>query len=134
VSNFLYPAAKQLLLEGSLNWLSDPIYAILLDTKFYTVSPNHASLADIQEQAFIASSAILTGRTTVNGVADADDANFGSVKGSMVRALVLVKDGGTAIQSKLIAYIDTALNLPYNPDGRNLTIAWDQGPSRIFSL
>ena len=122
------------MLEGSLNWLSDPIYAILLDTSQYQVSPHHASLADVPQAAFIASSSIFTGRTTVNGVADADDAIFGPVKGNIIEALIIVKDGGTALQSKLIAYIDTAMNLPHNPDGRNLTIVWDNGNSKIFAL
>ena len=124
-----------MLLEAQLNWLSDPIYAILLDTNFYTFSPNHASLADIDASAFIRSSAILTGRTSLDGAADANDLSFDPVIGGpIIRAMILVKDGGTAIASKLIAYIDQAVNLPYTPDGRQIVVIWDNAPNRIFHI
>lgn len=124
-----------MLLEAQLNWLSDPIYAILLDTTYYTFSPNHASLADIDSHAFIASSAYLTGRTSLLGAADATDLDFDPITGGpIIRAMILVKDGGTAINSKLVAYIDQAYNLPYTPDGRNIVVIWDNGPNRIFHI
>lgn len=134
MANFVYPSAKQLLLTAQLNWESDPIYGILLNTAYYTPSLNHTSLADIDSQAFIVSSGIMTGRTSLNGVADATDLIFPATIGPIVGACILVKDGGTAIQSKLIAYIDTALNLPYTPDGREIALQWDNGPNRIFAL
>lgn len=132
--NFIYPAAKQAMLQAQINWLTDPIYGILLNTNYYTPSPNHATLADIQAHAFIASSAHLTGRTALLGAADADDLPFLNVTGPIIEAMILVKDGGTAIGSPLIAYIDTAANLPYTPDGRAIVIQWDNGPNRIFHL
>lgn len=123
------------MLEGQLNWLTDPIYAILLDTANYTFSPNHQTLADIDGSAFIVSSDVLTGRTTANGVADADDVTFASPSsGPVMSALILVKDGGTAITSKLIAYIDTAAGLPYTPDGLTIAVQWSNGANRIFAL
>lgn len=135
MSNQIYPRCKQALLEGSIAWLTDPIYAILLDTTYYTYSPNHATLADIAAPAFLASSPILTGRTTTNGVADADAVRFDPlVGGPIVTALVLVKDGGTDITSPLLAYIDTANALPYTPDGAAILVEWSNGPSRIFAL
>lgn len=135
MANQFYPAAKQLLLEGQLNWLTDPIYAILLDTNYYTFSANHQSLADIDGLAFLASSGLLTGRTTTNGVADADDLVFSAITGGpTIQALVLVKDGGTALASKLIAYIDTAAGLPYEPNGSALGVQWSNSEKRIFAL
>lgn len=134
MANFVYPSAKQLLLEGQLNWLSDQIYGILLNTQYYTASPAHTSLADIDAQAFVVSSSVLTGRTAANGVADADDITMPPTTGPVCQALILVKDGGTAIQSKLIAYIDTAQGLPFTPTGGAILFAWDDGPNRIFAL
>lgn len=122
------------MLTGSLNWLTDPIYGILINTAYYTPSPAHTSLEDIVAQAFVKSSAVMTGRTVVNGVADADDLPFISVTGPTIEAMVLVRDGGTAIGSPLIAYIDTASNLPYIPDGRSIVLQWDNGPHKIFAL
>lgn len=134
MANLVYPSAKQLLLSAGLNWLSDPIYAILLNTAYYTASPAHVSLADVDSSAFVVSSPVLTGRTALNGVADADDVTFPAVSGSLCQALILVKDGGTALQSKLIAYIDTAQGFPFNPSGTAALFAWDDGPNRIFAL
>ena len=132
--NILFPSAKQLFLEAGLNWLTDPLYAILVDTRSYVLSPAHTSLADVDEGAFLVSSQVLTGRTSVNGVADADDLGFSPYTGAPATALLLVKDGGTAHQSKLIAYFDTLAGLPYVPDGKQITVTWDDGPARIFSL
>lgn len=118
-----------------MNWLSDPIYGILLDTNFYTFSPAHTSLEDLVAQAFVQSSGHLTGRTSVAGIADADDLPFPAITGGpIIKALILVRDGGTAQNSPLIAYIDTAVALPYTPDGRNIVVQWDNGPNKIFSL
>ena len=133
--NTLYTSAKQMLLEAQLNWLTDPVYGILLNSAFYTFSPNHSSLADIDSEAFIRSSNYLTGRTALNGAADADDLPFDAIEGGpIVTAMILVKDGGTASSTKLIAYIDQAVNLPYTPDGRNILVVWDNAPSRIFRI
>jgi len=122
------------MLSASLNWLTNPIYGILIDTNHYTPSPAHQSLEDVPAAAFVKSSAVMTGRTVLNGAADADDLLFQSVTGPRIEALLLVRDGGTAIGSPLIAYIDTANNLPYLPDGQSIVIQWDNGPNKIFSL
>ena len=133
--NTLYPYAKQLLLEAQINWLADPIYAILLDTSYYTYSPNHTSLEDINASAFIRSSSYLTGRSSSWAWPTRTDLSFEPVTGGpMIRAMILVKDGGTAPPSKLVAYVDQAVNLPYTPDGRNIVVVWDNGPNRIFHL
>jgi hypothetical protein len=132
--NIVYPAAKQLMLEAGLNWLTDPIYGILLDTRKYEVSLAHSSLADIDEGAFLVASSVMTGRTCEGGAADADDLGFPSYTGAPATALILVRDGGTALQSKLIAYMDTLNGLPFVPDGDSVIVEWDNGPARIFSL
>lgn len=123
-----------MMLEGQLNWLTDPIYAILLDTVYYAASDAHTSLADIDSDAFVVSSPVLTGRTAVNGVADAADVEFPPVIHGACQAVILVKDGGTALQSKLIAYIDTAVGLPIIPANTTIRFTWDDGPNRIFAL
>lgn len=124
-----------MLLEAQLNWLTDPIYAILMTSTRYTFSPNHVSLADIDGDAFIASSPVLTGRTTTDGAADAEDISFDPVLGGpIIDCMILVRDGGTAANSKLVAYIDQAYNLPYTPDGRQIVVIWDNGPNRIFHV
>lgn len=134
MANVIYPSAKEMLLSAQLNWLSDPIYAILIDTTHYTYSANHTSLADVDSEAFVTSSPYLTGKTVLNGAADADDLTFPAATGAVCAAMILVKDGGTALQSKLIAYIDYALGLPYTPEGKAVVFQWDDGPNRVLHL
>jgi len=121
-------------LSAQLDWLSDPIYAILIDTNCYTLSLAHTSLADVDASAFVVSSPIMTGRTCPNGVADAANLVFPATSGSIIQACLIVLDGGTALQSKLIAYIDTATGMPVGPNGGDITVQWDNATNKIFKL
>jgi hypothetical protein len=135
VSDAIYPAAKEGFLSNTLNWLTDPIVCVLVGTADYTYSAAHATLADVPLAARIAVSGTLANRTASLGVADANDVTFGTVYGSVVNAVVLCSDTGTDINSPLVAYLDKAVaGLPLQPNGNPITIAWDNGSSRIFVL
>lgn len=135
MANHIYPTAKQRFLSGQLNWLTDPISAVLVGTQYYTYSDAHATLLDLPVAARIAASGTLTNRTAVLGVADADDTSFGSVIGNPAQAVVLAMDTGVDATSYLVAYIDTAgSTLPVNPDGSVISLAWSNGAFKIFSL
>jgi hypothetical protein len=130
----LYPAAKEKFLGGQLNWLTDPVVAVLVGTQYYTYSDAHATLLDLPLTARIAvTTGTLTGRTATLGVADADDASFGSVIGNMGNAIILCTDTGTDATSALIAYLDTGGGVPVNPDGSVINIAWSNGANKIFA-
>lgn len=135
MANHVYPAAKQKFLSGQLDWLTDPVVAVLVGTQDYTYSDAHATLLDLPLAARIAATGTLTSRTAVNGVADADDATFGSVIGNAAQAVILATDTGVDNTSYLIAYLDSAgTTLPVNPDGSIITVFWSNGANRIFSL
>lgn len=130
--NYVLSAAKQALLERRVDWRTDPIFAVLVDTGTYTFSPAHASLADVPPWARIATSGTLTGRTTTNGVADADDVTFPAVAGNTVRAVALFN--GTAESALYLCYMDEAAGLPFTPSGGPVQIVWDNSSRRIFAL
>ena len=135
MANALYDKARQAFLEGSIAWLTDTIKAVLVDTGAYT--PNlatHQFLSDIPSGARIYTSVALTGKTSTNGVADANDLTDTAVTGVSCEALVLIKDTGSAATSPLIAYIDTATGLPVTPSGGDILITWDNGANKIFKL
>jgi hypothetical protein len=135
MANYLYPAAKQKFLSGELNWLTDPIVAVLVGTRAYTYSAAHVSMLDLPVEARIAASGTLTGRSATLGVVDADDASFGTVIGNPAQAVVLATDTGTDATSYLIAYLDQAgTTLPVNPDGSTITVRWSNGNSKIFCI
>jgi phage tail sheath gpL-like len=67
-------------------------------------------------------------------VADAADFSWTGVSGAQSEAIVVYKDTGSAATSNLIAFIDTATNLPVTPNGGDITVTLDNGANRIFAL
>lgn len=135
MANALYAKGRQGFLDGSIDWDTNNIKAILIDTGTYTVDlANHDFLDDIPVGARVSTSGNLTGKTVVDGVADAADTTFTAVSGATVEALVVYQDTGVAGTSRLIAWIDTATGLPLTPNGGDITIVWDNGANRIFKL
>jgi len=135
MANTLYDYARQRFLEAQLNWSSDTIKCILVDTGAYT--PNtavHQYLSDISGSARIAGPVTLTSKATTGGAADAADVTFTSVTGVSIEAIVVYKDTGTEATSPLIAYIDTATGLPITPNGGDIIITWDNGTNKIFKV
>jgi hypothetical protein len=133
MANALYGKGREKFLSGDIAWDTDNIKASLVDTGTYTVAiDTHEFYSDLS--GVVADSGNLASKTVTLGVADADDVTFGSVTGATVEAVVIWKDTGTASTSPLIAYIDTATNLPVTPNGGDITVAWDSGANRIFKL
>lgn len=135
MANALYDKGRQGFLDGSIDWDSDDIRVILIDTDDYTVNlATHDNLDDIPTAARVATSGALTGKTVTDGVADADDVIFSSVTGDQSEALVIYKHTGVEATSRLIAYIDSATGLPVTPNGGDITVQWDNGSNKIFKL
>lgn len=135
MANALYDYGREGYLNGSLNWLSDDVRAILVDTGLYTVNlATDQFLTSIAAGARISVSGSLTTKTATAGVADADDVSFTAVTGATVEAIVLYRHTGVDATSRLIAYIDTATGLPFLPSGGNVAIQWDNSSNRIFKL
>lgn len=135
MANELYDKARQGFLDGSIDWDTDDIRAILIDTDDYTVNlATHDNLDDIPSAARVAVSGALTGKTVTNGVADADDVTFSSVSGDQCEAIVLYKHTGVDTTSRLIAYINSATGLPVTPNGGSIEVLWSNGDDKIFKL
>ncbi|HDS1304239.1 TPA: hypothetical protein QEK28_001067 [Stenotrophomonas maltophilia] len=137
MANTLYDKGRQRFLEAQINWLTDTIKCILVDTAAYTANfSTHEFLSDIPTSARIGttSGVTLTSKTTTGGAADAADITFSSVTGASIEALILFRDTGTEGTSPLIAYIDTATGLPITPNGGDIIVTWDNGVNRIFKL
>ena len=135
MANALYDKAREGFLDGSIDWDTDDIRAILIDTADYTVNlATDDNLDDIPGAARVAVSAALSGKTVVDGVADAEDVTFSAVTGDQCEALVLYKHTGTESTSRLIAYIDDATGLPVTPNGGDIQILWSAGDDKIFRL
>lgn len=135
MTNALYDKGREGFLDGSIDWDTDDIRVILVDTADYTVDlATHDNLDDVPAAARVAVSGSLAGKTKTNGVADANDVTFSAVSGDPSEALVIYKHTGTESTSRLIAYIDTATGLPVTPNGGDINVQWDNGANKIFKL
>jgi len=126
MANALYNKGREGFLDGNIDWDTDDIRCILIDTADYTVDlATHDNLDDVPGDARVATSGALTSKTVTDGVADAADVTLSSVTGDTCEAIVIYKHTGTESTSRLIAYIDTATGLPLTPNGGDITIQWD---------
>jgi len=123
MANVVYPTALKPILDADVDFLSDTIRAVLVDTGTYTYSAAHDFFNDVT--GVVGSAVTLGSKTTTGGAFDAADAVFTAVTGATVEAVVIYKDTGTAGTSQLIAYIDTATGLPATPNGGDITVAWN---------
>lgn len=135
MTNALYNKGREGFLDGNIDWDTNNIKAILVDTGAYTVNlSTHDNLDDVAAGARIATSGNLASKTVTDGVADAADVTFSAVSGATVEAIILYKDTGVESTSRLIAYIDTGTGLPVTPNGGDITVQWDSGANKIFKL
>ena len=134
MANALYGKGRDKFLNGSIDWTSDTIKSILIDTADYTVSIDVDEFVDDIAAAAKVSEAALAGKSSALGVADANDTVHSAVSGDTVEAIVIYKDTGTPSTSPLIAYIDSATGLPLTPNGGDVTVSWDSGANKIFKL
>ena len=135
MANTLFDKARQRFLEAQINWMTDTIKCILVDTGAYTPQTAiHEFLADIPISARIAGPVTLTAKATTGGAADAADVTFTSVSGASIEAIVIYSDTGTESTSPLLAYIDTATGLPITPNGGDIIVTWDNGTNKIFKV
>lgn len=80
-------------------------------------------------------SAALGSKTLTNGVFDAADSTLNATAGTASNALVLFIHTGSDATARLLAYIDSAVGLPFTPEAsQTCPIVWDNGSNRIFAL
>jgi hypothetical protein len=137
MANALFSKCLQAFLDGQISWTNDPIKAVLINSDIYT--PNfalHNSLTNIPTAARMATSPSLTGKSSLDGVADADDVTFTefAVTGIEAGAIVLYKDTGDPQTSTLIAYFDSATGLPVTVNGGDVTVVFDNSVNKVFRL
>lgn len=135
MANTLYDFARQRFLEAQINWMTDTVKVILVDTGAYTPQTAiHQYLSDIPTSARIAGPVTLTSKATTGGAADAADCTFVSVTGNSIEAIIIYADTGVEATSPLIAFIDTATGLPITPNGGDIIVTWDNGTNKIFKV
>lgn len=134
MANALYGKGKEKLLSGSINLSSDTIKVALMSSAY---SPN---LSTDEFYSGISANVLgtpqtLSSKTITLGVFNAANPTFPAVtSGSTASRLVIYKDTGLASSSPLLAMIDTLTGFPLATNGGDITVDWDDGASKIFSL
>ena len=133
MANRLYPKGAEKILSGSINLISDTIKVALLSDA-YTYSSSHEFLSDVSASALNTDQTLGT-KSVTNGVFDAADSVYTAVaSGANARYLAIYKDTGVAGTSPLIYFVDTVTGLPMATNGGDITVQWDNGSYKIFSL
>jgi hypothetical protein len=134
MANALYDTGRNAFLRGDLSWNSNTFKVVLLSSSYTPNLATHQFLSSISVGSRVATSSALTTLLPGAGVADASDITFTSVSGSQVTQFVVFRDTGTESTSQLVAYFDTAINLPITPNGGDITLTWSNDTNRIFKL
>ncbi len=134
MANALYRKGAEKILSGQINFSTDALkvalvkndYAQNLSTdEFYTSISAHVLDTDVE----------LLGKTVTGGVFDATDVTWLAVAaGDISEGVVIYKDTGSAATSPLLAYIDQITGFPLTTNGGDVTVQWDNGALKIFSL
>ncbi len=115
MANALYAKGKEKILSADIDFVSDTIKVALIKNDYAQ------NLATDEFYTSISASVLntpqtLSSKSVTAGVFDAGDATF------------------TAATSPLLAYIDVITGFPLATNGGDITIQWDNGAYKIFSL
>ena len=133
MANALYAKGKQKMLAGQIDFSSHPLKVALVSYAYPHARASDEFLASVS--AYVLTAKPIVNPTIALGVFDANDVTFAAVSaGAVAEGVVIYKDTGSAATSPLIAYIDTITGFPVTTNGGDITIQWDAGPLKIFSL
>jgi len=141
VANAVFPKAKEGFLDGSID-LDTAVIKVAL-VRGYTYSSSHEFVSDVTATGTLhATSAALSSIDVTNGVFDAADVTFTTPSTDSNESSLLIFQssavgGGSdvaASSQRVIAWIDTGTGIPIKPAGGDITVVWDNGSNKIFSL
>jgi hypothetical protein len=133
MSSTLWPAGREGFLDGSIDWDTGDIRAMLVrDTYVYDAADRYvADLGAVDNGR----SAALATKTVTAGVADAADISLVATAAVACATIALFQHTGADATARLITYIDTATGLPFTPAaGQTVNITWSDAADKIFRL
>lgn len=142
MANALFPLGREGFLAGEIDYDTAAIKVALVRGYTYDATDKFVSDVTSGGGTVHATSAALASKTVTQGTADAADTTFSAVAananghGLLVFQASAVTGGGDVAASaqRVIAWFDTGTNLPVIPNGGDITVAWDAGSNRIFTL
>ena len=134
MANALYSKGKEKILSAAVDFIDDTIKVALVKNTYPQSVTADEFFTSISAYV-VGTPATLTSKSVTAGVFDAADPTFSSVvAGDTLEGVVIYKDTGVPGTSALIAYIDTITGFPLATNGGDITIQWDSGAFKIFTL
>lgn len=134
MANALYAKGKEKILSAAINFATDTIKVALVKNTYAQNLTTDEFLSGIAAHV-IGADQTLGSKAVTLGAFDAGDATWTAVaSGDTAKCVVIYKDTGVAGTSPLIAYIDTITGFPMATNGGDITVQWDNGAYKIFSL
>jgi hypothetical protein len=136
MSNFVYGKAKEAMLNGQINVVSNSLKVLLVSSSYVPSINSDQYVSNINVNHIINRSGVIQNVTNTLGVLDASDIVISEHDGSAFNAVVLYQNGTSDSDSRLISYIDTSAGLPFAGVNFSLpvTIIWNNSFSKIISL
>lgn len=136
MANLLYGKAKQAFFNGDIDVVVNPIKILFVDS---TYSPNISSdefVSNVTLSAIKYRSIPLSNVTANLGILDADNLAIADYPGDAFKALIIYQDTGNDSTSRLIAYIEDSVGLPFPGSGSQVTmsIIWNNDANKIIAL
>lgn len=134
MANALFDFGRESFLDANVDWSANDIKLVFTDHGVDTPVPGSDQFLSDISTATIATSGNFAGKTSTDGTADANDVTVTTVSGAQFESVNIYYDTTVAATSILIVFIDTATGLPLTPNGGDITVVWDSGADRIFTL
>ena len=134
MANALYSKGKEKILSAAVNFVTDTIKVMLVKNTYPQNLASDEFLSSVEAYR-LNTDQTLAAKSVASGAFDAGDVTFAAVTaGDTSEGVVIYKDTGSAATSPLIAYIDLITGFPLATNGGDITIQWDNGAYKIFSL
>ena len=134
MANALYTKGKEKILSGAINFATDTLKVALVKNDYAQNLTTDEFYSSISASVLNTDQTLGT-KTVTGGAFDAADVTWAAVAaGAVTEGVVIYKDTGSPATSPLIAYIDTITGFPLTTNGGDITVQWDNGAYKIFSL
>lgn len=145
MANTLFDPGREGFLDGTIRWDGTAVIKVS-PVRGYTLSAAHKFVSDVTGAGGTlhgGAAVALTSQTKTNGVADAADITFTALTATGAAACSLLVYQSSAVTGgadvaataqRIIGWIDTGTNIPFTPNGGDVTVAWDNGSLKIFKL
>lgn len=144
MTNTLFDPGREGFLLGEIDY--DTAVLKVSPVRGYTFSAAHKFVSDVTGAGGTlhgGAAVALASKTGTSGVANAANITFTALTatGAAACSLLIYQSsavtGGAdvaATAQRLIGWIDTGTNIPFTPNGGDVTVSWDTGANKIWKL